>query len=372
MSSKILYDYGTDNTSVTGGFAFKGNYVSQATVLKDTDCMYMKNGNFGSYNFLMCETTNPVNLTDYTELKAELTCPTSNPSDYSRFGIGKEPITNNYGGVELVSDPIGKIGNKQIVTLDISNIDGFYYINLMADNGNEMIIHKVWLDGGSDIPDTPSRLAGTDAVAIAYAIARNQESAAALQEIKKAYREGLIEGDNGSGEVIEPYETTDPVIDIPTGEDDKITEPACIDLTRGGLWLKYQNPEDETDIRTVKIYLTEDTVGVNGGYNSFYGNHYIAVDIFDKDNQLIKTLYMLGNDGNKQWYYEKAMTYDKLYYITITDKIHVYASGFVNRDYSMYFYNPSGENHYYYKHDINFSPYISGYTYISCGNIKPE
>ena len=141
----ILYDYGTENTELMGGFYFKGNYLSSAITEKRNDCIYMKSSKDGSFNFLILETSLPIDLTKYSVLCAEITSPTSNPSDYSRFGIGKEPITNNYDGVALVSDPIGKIGEKITVELDISGLSGTYYINLMADVGNEIFVYKVWL-----------------------------------------------------------------------------------------------------------------------------------------------------------------------------------------------------------------------------------
>ena len=238
---------------------------------------------------------------------------------------------------------------------------------------------------GLKTPEKSSRLAGTDAVAIAYAIARNQESAAALQQLKKAYREGLADGDNGNGEVIEPYETTDPVIDITTGEDPASTDPAVIDLTTtGGLWLKYQNPDDETDIRTVKIYLTDDNDAdyASSGYpSSFKGSvidHKIAADVYDKDGKLIDTNVMLTYSGNISWYYVKKINEGTLIEKIITTKIHIHANNCtVDRDYHYenYSYQTgelSSEGEYQNIDYLSYGGHLDGYKYISCSNIKPQ
>lgn len=62
------------------------------------------------------------------------------------MSISKNPVSYDYTGYEKMSDPIGKVGTGAMITIDISTISGFYYVNLMADAGNEMIIYKIWLE----------------------------------------------------------------------------------------------------------------------------------------------------------------------------------------------------------------------------------
>ena len=110
---------------------------------------------------------------------------------------------------------------------------------------------------GLKIPEKDTRLAGTDAVAIAYAIARNQESAAALQELKKAYRDGTVNGDNGNDDVTEPYKTTDPDEPMPfpkDGESTINTDDSITDLTKG-YWFACGDRDTETVKYYVKVWI---------------------------------------------------------------------------------------------------------------------
>lgn len=85
---------------------------------------------------------------------------------------------------------------------------------VQADDQIKENCNQILIDFGLKVPDKYSRLAGTDAVAIAYAIARNQNSVKSLQEIKKAYCEGIKEG-------IDAYEDK---ISIDIGEDNSTEE----------------------------------------------------------------------------------------------------------------------------------------------------
>ena len=122
-------------------------------------------------------------------------------------------------------------------------------------NENIVKINTEFLLNG--IKPKNNRLAGTDAVAIAYAIARNQESAAALQELKKAYRDGTVNGDNGNDDVTEPYKTTDPDEPMPfpkDGESTINTDDSITDLTKG-YWFACGDRDTETVKYYVKVWI---------------------------------------------------------------------------------------------------------------------
>ena len=135
----------------------------------------------------------------------------------------------------------------------------------------------IYIDGGyiAEGLETGAAVSGADvnAVAIAYAIARNQESSSALQEMKKAYREGAVDGDNGNGDVTEPYETTDPDEDISIDDGNgstTVSDPAITDLTKG-FWYAFGDPDtgEVTDYIRVWVEAFYYEVGDE------YGNRYI-------------------------------------------------------------------------------------------------
>lgn len=126
--------------------------------------------------------------------------------DYSIDEIGVNLNASGYGGA--------------VPTISQYNTANVYvkYIGYATSNHNEIQIQQNsdWLleQYGLKIPEKHIRLAGTDTVAIAYAIARNQDSVKSLQEIKKAYCDGIKEG-------IDAYEDK---ISIDTGEDNNTEE----------------------------------------------------------------------------------------------------------------------------------------------------
>ncbi|MGN1119381.1 MAG: hypothetical protein ACI4Q4_03415 [Oscillospiraceae bacterium] len=137
-----------------------------------------------------------------------------------------------------------------------------------SDEANGVVSHYIdsnnniiYIDGGytTEGLETGAAVIGADvnAVAIAYAIARNQESAAALQELKKAYRDGTVNGDNGNDDVTEPYKTTDPDKPMPfpdDGESTVNTDDAITDLTKG-YWFACGDRDTETVKYYVKVWI---------------------------------------------------------------------------------------------------------------------
>lgn len=207
-----------------------------------------------------------------------------------------------------------------------------------------------------------SRLAGTDAVAIAYAIARNQESAAALQQLKKAYQDGMLDGDGDTTPSFETDDTdpiinTDPINDKDRGESDDGT---VIDLSKGVMAI-YENPDDPTDTVTVKIIMKHDE-----DTSTRYG--YIYVETYDNTGKELGANQhrFLTFQGNRVYHLEKSSSSTQYFtkYICHFSNGSGYISGFYVVD------NDDG-------HWTGGSSYISnpqwsipsGYVYVGCKNI---
>ena len=179
-------------------------------------------------------------------------------------------------------------------------------------NGN---CNQILVDFGLKAPSKNSRLAGTDAVAIAYAIARNQESAAALRQLKKAYQDGMLDGD---GDTTPTYETddTDPIIETDpenNGDHGQTNDGTVVDLSKGIMAI-YENPNDPTDTVTVEIKMMHDKDKV--GSNYLYKG-YILVKVYKSNGEEIGTnqhtfltwqgdqMYHLWKYGTMSYYFIK-------------------------------------------------------------------
>lgn len=136
-----------------------------------------------------------------------------------------------------------------------------------------------------------SRLAGTDAVAIAYAIARNQESTAALQQLKKAYQDGMLDGD---GKTTPTYETDDPEPTIKTDPENDDThgqtgDGTVIDVSKG-VWLTYNddsgNPSAYVRVYTDNYFWDR---SLSGSYD--WRKRRICVDIYSADGTQLYSDY---------------------------------------------------------------------------------
>lgn len=147
------------------------------------------------------------------------------------------------------------------------------------------------VDFGLKLPEKNSRLAGTDAVAIAYAVARNQESAAALRQLKRAYQEGMVDGD---GKTTIPYETTDPepeVITDPENDDThgETDDGTVVDINKG-VWAAYTD-DDGNPSAYVRVYADDYfwSRTLAGIYE--YNKRRICVDIYSADGTLLFSGY---------------------------------------------------------------------------------
>ena len=111
-------------------------------------------------------------------------------------------------------------------------------------DGNENSIYI----GGSSVSSSMS--GNADIGAIVWVLCKNTEQAESFEKQKKAYRQGMSEGEG----VTEEWDTEDDEIEFDVDEDGNGTDPALIDFDEG-IQLIYANPDDPTDTVTVRFWL---------------------------------------------------------------------------------------------------------------------
>lgn len=202
-----------------------------------------------------------------------------------------------------------------------------------AHSEGEILQNSNWLleQYGLKSPEKNSRLAGTDAVAIAYAIARNQESMASLQQIKKSYRDGVKQGVKDGADTHEDHTdpNTDP-IGIETDEDGNTKEPYIGDLTKG-LYFCEAPTSSGGDRRYVHMWLDMSYIR---DANEWVSRGQIVYDAYDSEGNLIVTQTTIGV-GNicwrTDWKYKKAYSY--IYNVKIDGStVTCYEVGFYDYD----------------------------------------
>lgn len=257
--------------------------------------------------------------------------------NYSIDEIGVNLNASGYGGaVPTISNNTANVYVK--------------YIGYATNNHSEVQIQENsnWLleQYGLKLPEKDSRLAGTDAVAIAYAIARNQESAAALQEVKKAFKDGVREGNDTVVDKTEPIPNDDDEIII-AGDDGDDTFPA--EFERGGVYIKTKeitvtddNGNEVTGVFQLHIGLGDMTYTIYSSTSCDWG---IPPKVTLTGNGINKTLIFDGaydawkgstaasapgvKDGNEFWMTEAKISKS---YPGITGKLYwEYSGGYRNR-----------------------------------------
>lgn len=167
--------------------------------------------------------------------------------------------------------------------------------------------------------------------ALGFMIGFNKASAQALIDIIKSYRQGIIDGDDGNGNVNELWtddNTND--IDIPTngdidpengGSSTSITEPFAGNWTSGVV--------SEYDDCSVKIYVTDEdwtesyvvgsgSIFIGGTTHHCYCHGKLMCDIYNSDGAL-RSSNVVATFFNKDFVYDgdsKTETYFKTKYIT--------------------------------------------------------
>ena len=135
---------------------------------------------------------------------------------------------------------------------------------------------------------------GADSAVIAWVVARNMEQAASFEQQKYNYRRGLKVGADSGGNIVEPWETVDPNIEI--------DPETSLDIAKGGVWLSFES-ESSSERRYVKLYISDDEdIGrnvVTGTSWEYRGN--IVAEVYDYKGALIATNRMLTSAGSAVW-----------------------------------------------------------------------
>ena len=159
----------------------------------------------------------------------------------------------------------------------------------------------ILVDFGLKAPEKNSRLAGTDAVAIAYAIARNQESSLALQEMKKAYRDGVKQGVKDGADTTEDVEEDLPPnkrVEV-TIEESAIVDPFVGDMTKG---VYFTGGSGIPEGGYLKIYLDKAYETYYETTNSAWRGRLIF-ELYDADGNITATEWTQGQMGWKDYWY---------------------------------------------------------------------
>lgn len=244
-------------------------------------------------------------------INGELKWTGTNAINYSIDEIGVNLNASGYGGA--------------VPTISSNNTANVYvkYIGYATNNHNEIQIQQNsdWLleQYGLKIPEKNSRLAGTDAVAIAYAIARNQESAAALQEMKKAYREGIKRGNDGIPDGNEPVdEVVDDDGNTPIEPPIYPGNPDEFDKRGTDMYYTIQAGEGETaENYYLRIYTLKETgVGKSEtGMYSYEWTYLLVYDLYTSDGKAIltgeqiQTYFSNYVAPSNAWYFKPHVNY---------------------------------------------------------------
>lgn len=152
-----LYDNGNEYESITGGF-IKYNFDSSypdGYFLKSSSYIacgdYITNG----YNMSGFRTNNAIDFTGISRIYFDTSAGTMNGSPlYQRYIIASHPDYNVRGNSSsAASISVAASSTRMILTLDVSNLSGFYYIycapssGAYADHTLIQYTYKIWMEG---------------------------------------------------------------------------------------------------------------------------------------------------------------------------------------------------------------------------------
>lgn len=170
------------------------------------------------------------------------------------------------------------------------------------------------------------------AIALGFMIGYNKATAQALANSIDSYRQGILDGDNGNGNVNEDYTTDDSSVDIGVNADDTgSTEPAATDMSKG-YFISYGDPTTKEPTGYVKIYIEPYYHKSNMG--SIRKNKIIAV-AYDSDGAETgrkECDYQFENDG-----FERTDT---------LQNIRINSGSSISTFHWVHYYNPNITSHY--------------------------
>lgn len=134
----VLYDNGTDNTEITGGWASYGN----CTVTKNAAYMTIKGS--GSYASGSAGTVNAIDLTEYKTIEFDVKISQSLTSNYGWLGVSKTKTTNQEN--LAVKKDFSTNTSRATISIDVSALTGNYYPvigTFSGDNQPTVTIYSV-------------------------------------------------------------------------------------------------------------------------------------------------------------------------------------------------------------------------------------
>lgn len=177
---------------------------------------------------------------------------------YETFDFSDSITTKTTSG-DTVTTTTRKFSKRIITTLTDSSGAVLLLTEYDADSGeilgytdgsDEVVYTSEWRTE-YEITETQSQ--GASSAAVAWCIARNMEQSESLSEQQKMYRRGVLDGDNGKGEVTEPFDTTD--ADVTISADG--VYPAATDMFNGGWFVGYDRDGDGEVDCVVRIYWND-------------------------------------------------------------------------------------------------------------------
>ena len=145
-----LFNYGDECTSVTGGYraiakalvSGTEGYVAVPTITKYSDGsrkISATNGDGGIYY-----TAYKIDLTKYTKLK--FYGRVVDPSGYNRAGICVWSNIGSYSSSNRSAFSTGNDGSNTTRTIDVSKMNGTYYIGFCVYSSSYVTMNKMWLE----------------------------------------------------------------------------------------------------------------------------------------------------------------------------------------------------------------------------------
>ncbi len=185
------------------------------------------------------------------------------------FVIFEDEIVTQTTSGDTITTTTRKFSKRIITSLADSSGAVLLLTEYDADNGEilgytdssgEVVYTSEWRTE-YEVDETQSQ--GASSAAVAWCIARNMEQSESLEEQQKMYRQGVLDGDNGKGEVTEPFDTTD--TDITISADG--VYPAITDMYNGGWYVGYDRDGDGEVDCVAKIYWNNEEIWSGASYD---------------------------------------------------------------------------------------------------------
>lgn len=213
------------------------------------------------------------------EIKAVLDDDSSSLSLIFKFGDKLKDFNFTYSTKTITksittTSSSGETTTTKTTTWSITLIDKLFSADgvlvmsaVYSDESNGVISHYLNADGGKIYKNgdyTSEGITIDEALAldgakikdaaITYSIAKNNSSFSSLEETMNAYRKGVVDGNNGHGEIVEPYDTAEPPT-FSVDEDGNCIDPAITDMFNGGVFVCGGDAETGEINRYYRVYL---------------------------------------------------------------------------------------------------------------------